>query len=285
MPVVPDVGLFHRLGVAVREEPGTATPDGGDTAAGKAASWFAAVLGADLESTRPEPGDSHSTTMLWLGPSPFALFAASHDDTTGTIGRYLERFGAGLHSVAWRVRDLQRAEDALRGQGYTIVGVNREARHFFLHPKETFGILLELTDQRAEEAGHRADEAGHRADGRGPVKEMAWMTALVGDLAAAETLFSDVLGAEPVTGLPAGPPSVEDTRDLAIGDVVLRLVRPTSAASRYSAFVAGVGDRLHSVALRVDSLEEVPLPLVERADRRAWTDPAGTFGVRFEWVA
>ena len=114
---------------------------------------------------------------------------------------------------------------------------------------------------------------------------MAWITALVGDLKAAEALFSDLLGAEPVPGLPAGPPTAEDTRDLAIGDVVLRLVHPTSAASRYSAFLAEVGDRVHSVALRVDDLEHVPLPLVERTDRRGWTDPVATYGVRFEWVS
>jgi catechol 2,3-dioxygenase-like lactoylglutathione lyase family enzyme len=278
VPVVSDVGLFHRLGVAVREETGTVEPDGGAAAAGTAAAWFAGVLGAEVERSQLEPGDTHSTTMLWLGPSPFAVFAAGAADTTGTIGRYLERFGPGLHSVAWRVRDLQGAEDALRGRGYTIVGVNREARHFFLHPKETFGILLELTDQAA-------DDARHQPRSHGPVREMAWMTALVGDLEAAEALFSDLLGAESVAGLPAGSPSVEDTLDLAIGDVVLRLVRPTSSASRYSAFVADVGDRLHSVALRVDSLDGVPVPLVERSDRRGWTDPAHTFGVRFEWVA
>jgi methylmalonyl-CoA/ethylmalonyl-CoA epimerase len=277
VPVVADVGLFHRLGVALREGAGTAGSDDGAATAGSAASWFAGVLGAEVESTQLEPGDTHSTTMLWLGRSPFALFAAAADDTTGTIGRYLERFGPGLHSVAWRVRDLQEAEDALRRRGYAIVGVNRAARHFFLHPKETFGILLELTDQQA-------DEAPHQAAGPGPVREIAWMTALVSDPVAAEALFSDLLGAERVAGLPAGPPSVEDTRDLAIGDVVLRLVHPTSTASQYSSYLTKVGDRLHSVALRVDSLDQVPLDLVERVDGRGWTDPAGTFGVRFEWV-
>ncbi|HLG68460.1 MAG TPA: VOC family protein [Acidimicrobiales bacterium] len=278
MPVVPDVGLFHRLGVAIREGTAPGAPDGGAGAAGQAASWFAGVLGAEVEAPRPEPGDTHSTTMLWLGRSPVALFAAKGDDTTGTIGRYLTRFGPGLHSLAWRVRDLQGAEDALRRRGCTIVGVNREARHFFLHPKETFGILLELTDQRA-------DEAPRQPGSRGLVREIAWVTAAVGDLAAAEALFAELLGAAPVHGLPSGPRSAEETRDLAIGDAVLRLVRPSTAASRYAGFLADVGDRLHSVALRVDSLDQVPLRLVDRDGQRGWTDPAATFGVRFEWVS
>lgn len=265
MPVVPDIGLFHRLGVAVRGV--------GDAPA----AWFADELGAEVSGTSPEPGDSHWTTMLQLGPTTVALFAAADDDTTGTIGRYLERFGAGLHSLAWRVDDLQGAEDALLARGVTITGVNREARHFFLHPKETFGILIELTDQGAGQP--RRDTLG-----TGLVREVAWMTAVVRDVGVAGAELGALFGADTVTDLPTGPPTVERTIDLRIGDVVLRLVEPTSAESRYSRFASDVGERLHSVALRVDDLGEVPFPFVERLDERAWSDPRDTLGLRIEWT-
>ncbi|MET0628881.1 MAG: VOC family protein [Acidimicrobiia bacterium] len=265
MPVVADVGRFYRLGVAVR-----GVGDG-------PATWFVDELGAEVAGTNPEPGDSHRTTMLHLGPTAVALFAAADDDTTGTIGRYLDRFGAGLHSLAWRVDDLQGAEDALLARGVTITGVNREARHFFLHPKETFGILIELTDQGA-------GQPRRNTLGTGLVREMAWMTAVVRDLSVAADSLAELFGAETVTGLPAGSPTVERTLDLGIGDVVLRLVEPISAESRYSLFAAEVGERLHSVALRVDDLDAVPFPLVERLDERAWSNPSDTLGLRLEWV-
>jgi hypothetical protein len=255
-----EVGLFHRLGVALRGD--------GDGPA----QWFAGTVGAEIGSSKPEPGDTHWTTMLQVGPTTIALFAAAADDTTGTIGRYVDRYGAGLHSLAWRVSDLEGAEARVRDRGLTVTGVNREARHWFFHPKETYGILIELTDQQAGESRRTAPTPG-------PAREIAWMTAVVPDVEGPRELFEGLLGAQPVDGLPAGPPDDEITIDLAIGDAVLRLIEPRSDRSRYAG-----GKGLHSLALRVDDLDQVPLPLVEREGERAWTAPADSLGLRLEWT-
>jgi catechol 2,3-dioxygenase-like lactoylglutathione lyase family enzyme len=252
-----DVGLFHRLGVAVR----------GDGEA--PARWFRDKLGARILHSEPEPGDTHWTTMLELGPTNVALFCAAEDDTTGTIGRYLERYGAGLHSLAWRVDDLAGAEALVRDRGFTVTGINREARHWFLHPKETFGILIELTDQQAGQPRRTAP-----ADG--PAREVAWMTAVVEDLDPPARLFGDLFGATTVDGLPR--PEHADVVDLAIGDVVLRLVAPAESGP-YSG-----GRGLYSMTLRVDDLGAVPFPSVTIADDLASTDPAQTLGLQLEWT-
>jgi len=261
---VIETGLFHRLGIAVR-----GNGDG-------PARWFADTLGARIESSKPEPGDTHWTTMLQLGPTTVALFSASEDDSTGTIGRYLDRYGAGLHSLAWRVGDLEDAEARVRERGLTVTGINREARHWFLHPKETFGILVELTDQGAG-LPRRSEQPP------GPVRDIAWMTAVVQSAHAARALFEELFGAETVHGLPAGPPEDETTLDLAIGDVIVRLVQPRSERSRYATSEEG-RKGLHSFALLVEDLEQVPLPVVDRVGQRAWTDPAETLGLRVEWT-
>jgi len=261
---VVETGLFHRLGIAVRGE------------GGGPARWFEDTLGAEIESSKPEPGDTHWTTMLHLGPSTVALFSAAADDTTGTIGRYLERYGAGLHSLAWRVSDLDGTEARVRERGLTVTGINREARHWFLHPRETCGILIELTDQDA-------DLPRRSSPGPGPAREIAWMAAVVEDTGSAQALFEELFGARTVDGLPAGPAEDETTLDLAIGDVVLRLVQPHSDRSRYAA--AGETRKgLHSFALRVDDLDQVPIPIVDRAGLAAWTDPAQTLGLRVAWT-
>jgi hypothetical protein len=261
---VVDTGLFHRLGIAVRGE--------GEGPA----RWFADTLGAEIESSAPEPGDTHWTTMLHLGPSTVALFSAAADDTTGTIGRYLDRYGAGLHSLAWRVSDLDGAEARVRERGLAVTGINREARHWFLHPKETFGILIEITDQEA-------DQPRRSAHGSGPAREIAWMTAVAENASDAQTLFEELFGARTVDGLPAGPPEDETTLDLGIGDVVLRLVQPHSDRSHY-ATGGETRNGLHSFALRVDDLDQVPLPVVDRGGPVAWTDPAQTLGLRVAWT-
>src|SRR5436305_11480066 len=139
MDPIVDVGLFFRLGIALRGD--------GESPA----RWMADTLGAEVTAILPEPGDTHLTTMLRLGRSTIALFTAADDDTTGTIGRYLDRYGPGLHSLAWRVDDLEGSEARVRNQGITVTGVNREARHWFMHPKETFGILIEFTDQGTQD--------------------------------------------------------------------------------------------------------------------------------------
>jgi hypothetical protein len=254
-------GRFHRLGIAINE---------GD---GDPATWFADVLGAGVQPSFAEPGDEHLTTMVALGDMQFAVFAAPGPE--GMIGRFVERYGAGLHSLAWRVDDMWVTENILRARGITITGTNIDARHFFMHPRETFGILIEWTDQGQEILG---------SDARA---ELAWITSVVRDLGSAVAFFEDICAATRVVGLPAGPAAVEETTDLAIGDVVIRLVSPRSDESRFAPFLAQVGERLHSFALRVDDLafpSDAGLPLADRDDARVWTDPAATLGLRIEWV-
>jgi methylmalonyl-CoA/ethylmalonyl-CoA epimerase len=272
MAALVDVGLFHRLGIALRGD--------GDAPA----RWLAETVGAELVRSGPEPGDTHWTTILRIGPAQIALFAASPDDSSGTIARYVDRYGAGLHSLAWRVADLQGAEDRVRSQGLTVTGVNRAARHWFFHPKETFGILIELTDQGVGEPRPTAPTPG-------PARDIAWMTAVVGDVEAPRALFEELLGARAVSGLPAGNPEDEATVDLAIGDTVLRLAQPKSDRSRYAstsetatANVREVRRGLYSFTLRVDDLGHVPLPMVEQQGERGWSDPADTLGLRLEWT-
>ncbi len=258
-----DIGLFHRLGIAVRgegEEP---------------ARWFEEVLGAEIARSHREPGDTHWSTVLRIGGTQIAVFAASETDTDGVIGRFVDRYGAGLHSLAWRVDDLQAAEEAVRSRGLTVTGVNRAARHWFLHPRETHGILIELTDQGVGQ-GRSAAPTG------GPPLDVAWMTATVADIDEPRALFEELFGAAEVDGLPKGDPAVEETADLRIGDVVIRLVAPRSAQSRYHRPDGRSG--LASVTLLVDSLGDVPLPVIEVNGDRAWSDPAHTLGLALEWT-
>ena len=269
---IVDPGRFHRLGVAVRQRDGDVSE------------WFTRVLGAEVAYSSEEPGDEHVTTMLRIGSSPLAVFAAP--GTTGSIGRYVERYGPGLHSLAWRVRDLWATENLLRQRGVTITGTNVAARHFFMHPKETFGMLIEWTDQRVDE-----EDPGPVAVPDGAALGIAWVTAVVRDVGLARSFLEEVAGGAVRAGLPAGPPGQEDTVDLAVGDMVVRLVSPRSAESRYAGFLDEVGERLHSMTLlvgdlgtAVDRLAAAGVPVLGRDEGRVFTDPRATLGLRMEWV-
>ena len=70
-------------------------------------------------------------------------------DPQGTVARFLERRGSGLHHVAFRVPDLEAALSELSAQGIRLIDEvprigARGHRVAFLHPGSTQGTLVEL---------------------------------------------------------------------------------------------------------------------------------------------
>ncbi|CAM5230319.1 hypothetical protein SALBM311S_07129 [Streptomyces alboniger] len=62
------------------------------------------------------------TQLLRLGQDPVALFTATA--ASGPLGRYVARYGPGLHSVAWTIDDLWAAETLLRRRNVRITGAD-----------------------------------------------------------------------------------------------------------------------------------------------------------------
>jgi len=65
------------------------------------------------------------------------------------VARYLERRGAGVHHLAYRVDDVDRALEALAAEGYELIDRSgRVGAHgrtvAFLHPRAAGGVLVEL---------------------------------------------------------------------------------------------------------------------------------------------
>src|SRR5205823_11319949 len=97
----------------------------------------------------------------------------------GAIGQYVEKFGPGLHSLAWRVDDLWVTENLIRSRGIHITGTNLPARHFFMHPKDTFGVLIEWTDGKSTHVDAGAGAGAGTTSTSGPAIDVAWITAVV----------------------------------------------------------------------------------------------------------
>jgi methylmalonyl-CoA epimerase len=117
----------------------------GDLAA--ALAFYKDVLGLIPES--PEHADGATIVALPFGESRIELLA---DPAPGSpVAKFLERRGAGIHHICYRVPDLDAALERCRQAGYRLVdeaprtgaGGHRIA---FLHPKSTGGILIELTE-------------------------------------------------------------------------------------------------------------------------------------------
>lgn len=73
-------------------------------------------------------------------------------DPAGSVARFLEQRGGGLHHICLEVPDIDRALADLRASGAQVLDESprptAEGRGIFLHPKGTGGVLLELV-QRA----------------------------------------------------------------------------------------------------------------------------------------
>lgn len=131
---MPDQPRIAHVGVAVP-----------DIAA--ALAFYRDVLG--ITPGRPETADGATIVSLPMGESDIELL--SSDDPASPIGKFLARRGPGIHHICYRVADLDRALEACRTFGFTLIDSEPRLgaggrRIAFVQPKSTAGILLELTE-------------------------------------------------------------------------------------------------------------------------------------------
>lgn len=276
--VVP--GHLHRVALAVDD-------------AASAHEWFNDVLGAGALNSDEHPDDIRSggeadlagtdVRMFRLGGYP--VIVLSKGAPGGPVATFLERYGPGVHSLAWEIDDMWAVQNLLIERGIRIGAVNIPGRHFFMHPRDTHGVLMEWTDDTFGGNKRHEDEGGGVVD----VTGLAWVTAAVTDAESTATFLTDLAGATPVSGNARGPEDRELTIDLGIGDMTLRLVTALSPESPYASNDGSSG--LYSYALRVadldaalTGLEAAGVPTVRRERGLAATDPSATFGVPIEWT-
>ena len=72
-------------------------------------------------------------------------------DSDGTVARFIERRGEGLHHICFEVEDLQDKLDRLDAGGVRLIDKTPRkglsGMIAFLHPRSTRGVLIELVDQ------------------------------------------------------------------------------------------------------------------------------------------
>jgi hypothetical protein len=202
-----------------------------------------------------------------MGDQPVLALAPSSPD--GVVGRWFAKNGPGVHSLAWEVDDIDVAQERVRDAGIAITGVHEAQHYFFLHPRDTFGLMLELSDGHIDHDPRTGGTPIGGGNGLVPVSRVAYVTAAVADVESVAAMLEQVFGA-----------TRHDEAEFDIGDLTLRLTA-SDAASRGS---------FRSVTLAVD-LNTAPDGLaaagirVTRSDPGCLRlDPADTFGIQFELV-
>ena len=125
-----------------------ATPD-----VEKAAAFYRDVLGAEVSDPRPLP--EHGVTTVFVRLPNTALELLEPLGEGSPVSGFLKRAtSGGMHHICCEVDDILAARDRLRECGVRILGDGEPSigAHglpvLFLHPKDCFGVLIEL-EQRA----------------------------------------------------------------------------------------------------------------------------------------
>ena len=119
----------------------------------KAAAFYRDVLGAEVSGPKPLPEHGVTTVFVRLPNTALELLEPLGEDSP--VSGFLKRAASGgMHHICCEVDDILAARDRLRERGVRILGDGEPSigAHglpvLFLHPKDCFGVLIEL-EQRA----------------------------------------------------------------------------------------------------------------------------------------
>lgn len=108
--------------------------------------WYE-ILGIEPAQIIDFPQEAAQVAFLPLGESEIELVQPSTSDSG--LSRFLEKHGPGMHHMCLEVDDLRGLLGRLKTKGVVLINeqpeVGEDGRLYaFIHPKSTYGVLLEL---------------------------------------------------------------------------------------------------------------------------------------------
>lgn len=115
-----------------------------------AIAWYEEVLGASVEHREIVEFDGVEEALVRVADSYVQLLTPTRDDSP--VAKYLEKKGEGLHHVAYRVANCADALDVVKASGGQVIDQtprpgSRGTTVAFIHPKASFGTLIELVQE------------------------------------------------------------------------------------------------------------------------------------------
>lgn len=115
-----------------------------------AIAYYQEAFGAQVHHREVVDSDGVDEALVKVADSYIQLTAATRDDSP--IAKFLEKRGEGLHHVGYRVDDCAAALEAMVAAGATPIDKaprpgSRGTTVAFMHPKGSFGTLIELVQE------------------------------------------------------------------------------------------------------------------------------------------
>lgn len=85
----------------------------------------------------------------------FDIELLENKDPKSAIARHIEKRGEGIHHIAFKVTRIEEAIEAVKNKGISVIEGPRPgargSRIAFMHPKNTYGVLMELVERQTGE--------------------------------------------------------------------------------------------------------------------------------------
>lgn len=118
----------------------------------EAVKFYKDVLGLELVKIEEVPEEKVRIAMFRVGESYIELLQGT--DPESAVSKFVEKRGEGIHHISIHVDDVDAKTEELKSKGVTLTyDKPREVSHGerkinFIHPKSTFGVLLEIMTRR-----------------------------------------------------------------------------------------------------------------------------------------
>lgn len=110
------------------------------------------VLGLTYEGSETVAEQKVTTAFFPVGDSEVELLEST--DPEGPVAKFIEKRGEGIQHIAFQVENIEQALEELKQMGVKLIDEKPRigaggAKIAFLHPKSTFGVLVELCERSA----------------------------------------------------------------------------------------------------------------------------------------
>lgn len=111
---------------------------------------FGDILGLHYTKSETVAEQKVNTTFFEVGETHVELLEATSSDST--IAKYIEKKGEGIQHIAFLVENIEESLEELKAGGVQLIDEKPRrgaggAKVAFLHPKSTFGVLIELCEK------------------------------------------------------------------------------------------------------------------------------------------
>ncbi len=113
--------------------------------------FYEKVMGLTCYNIEDVPDQKVRTAFFMVGQTKIELLEST--DPEGTIGKFIEKRGEGIHHIAFSVEKIEEQLNQMESLGVKLIDFKpRKGAEgldiAFLHPKASYGVLIELCEKK-----------------------------------------------------------------------------------------------------------------------------------------